>query len=387
MAFAINRIEITREESSMNKMNSWRHYKLAASVLLSIALLSWVHAPSLAGADVSFKGKHIRIMIGFPPGGGHDLEARVIGRHLGKYLPGNPNFIIQNLPGAGGMIQAAYVYNIAKPDGMTLGLFGNIHTLQPITRKGQGVKWDLTKMPLIWAIAGVTVDLVRDSLNARKAKDLLKVDPDKIVVAGRSKGGSSCIRGQLALQLLNITKYRPVCAYKGTANVSAAMERGEVSFFTASAAHLIGGGAFVDQHKRGLVYPIWHSGILKADGKIVRAPSVKGDIPTLYEVYKDVHGKPPKGLMWEAWHAVSLGMSKLTRTLVLPPGTPSGYVGVLRTGIKRMIRDPKFVAEWEKILGQPLAPLLVSPEEGERVKNKLMSPAPWQEFLRKFVWG
>jgi tripartite-type tricarboxylate transporter receptor subunit TctC len=285
------------------------------------------------------------------------------------------------------MIQAAYVYNLAKPNGLTIGLFGSSHGMQALLLKQESIKYNLAKMPVVWAIAGVTVDLVRDFLNARKAKDLLKVDPDKIVVAGRSKGGSSCIRGQLALRLINIKGYRPVCAYKGTAVVRGAMERGEVSFFTASAAHLIGSGSFVDMHKRGLVYPMWHSGILKEDGTIVRAPSVKGNVPTLYEVYKDMNGKPPSGPMWESWKAVSLDMSKLTRTLVLPPGTPPDRVATLRTGIVRMAKDPRFVADWERIFGQPIAPLLVSPKEGEKIKNAVMKSAPWQEYLRKFVWG
>ena len=123
-----------------------------------------------------------------------------------------------------------------------------------------------------------------DTQEARKAKDMLKVDPAKIILAGRSIGGSSCIKGQMALQLLNI-KYKPICAYRETAVIKAAMERGEASFFTASAAHLLGSGSFVDLHQRKLVYPMWQSGILKPDGKIVRAPSVKGDVPTLLEVY------------------------------------------------------------------------------------------------------
>lgn len=368
---------------------SSRRLKVALGFIGCVAILAWVHVSSPTSADAaeSVAGKTIRILIGYPPGGGHDLEARVMARHLGKYLPGKPTIIVQNMPGAGGMIQAAYVYNIAKPDGLTIGLFGSSHGMQALLLKKESVKYNLAKMPVVWAIAGVTVDLVRDFLNARKAKDLLKVHPDKIVVAGRSKGGSSCIRGQLALRLIDIKGYRPVCAYKGTAVVRGAMERGEVSFFTASAAHLIGSGAFVDMYKRGLVYPMWHSGILKVDGTIVRAPSVKGDVPTLYEVYKDVHGKPPSGPMWESWKAVSLDLNKITRTLVLPPGTPPDRVATLRTGIIRMAKDPRFVARWEKIFGQDLAPLLVSPEEGERIKNAVMKSAPWQEFLRKFVWG
>ena len=368
---------------------SSRRLKVTLGIMLSAAILVWAHVAPISQAEAAepFKNKSIRILIGYPPGGGHDLEARVMARHLSKYIPGKPRIIVQNMPGAGGMIQAAYVYNRAKPNGLTIGLFGSSHGMQALLLKQESIKYNLAKMPVVWAIAGVTVDLVRDFLNARKAKDLLKVDPDKIVVAGRSKGGSSCIRGQLALRLINIKGYRPVCAYKGTAVVRGAMERGEVSFFTASAAHLIGSGSFVDMYKRGLVYPMWHSGILKADGTIVRAPSVKGDVPTLYEVYKDMNGKPPSGPMWESWKAVSLDMSKLTRTLVLPPGTPPDRVATLRTGIERMAKDPRFVADWERIFGQPLAPLLVSPEEGEKIKNNVMKSAPWQEYLRKFVWG
>ncbi|MFQ5684214.1 MAG: Bug family tripartite tricarboxylate transporter substrate binding protein [Candidatus Binatia bacterium] len=370
-------------------MDRRQRFKVTLGFLFSVAIFSWMVAGSATSAEaaVSFAGKSIRILIGYPPGGGHDLEARVIARHLAKYLPGKPSIIVQNMPGAGGMIQAAYIYNRAKPNGLTFALFGSSHGIQALLLKGENIKYNLAKMPVIWAVGGVTIDLVRDFLNARKAKELLKVDPRKIVVAGRSKGGSSCTRGQLALQLLGIKGYKAVCAYKGTSPIRGAMERGEVSFFTASAAHLIGSGAFVDLHQRGLVYPMWHAGILKADGKIIHAPSVRADVPTFYEVYKDLRGKPPSGPMWEAWSAISLGMAKLNRTLVLPPGTPSDRVATLRKGIKRMAKDPRFVAEWEKIFGQKLAPLLVSPEEADRVKNKVMRPAPWQEFLRKFVWG
>jgi tripartite-type tricarboxylate transporter receptor subunit TctC len=326
-------------------------------------------------------------MVGYPPGGGHDLESRIIARYLGKYLPGKPTILVQNLPGAGGMIMAAQVYARGKPDGTILGLFGSSHALQPLLLKPGEVKYNLGKMNVVWSIAGVNIEIVRDFLNAPTAKDFLKVDRSKLVVAGRSKVGSSCIRGQLALHLLNIKKYTKVCAYGGTAVIKAAMERGEASYFTASAAHLIGGGSFVDLHKRGLVNPLWQAGILKSDGKIIRAASVKGDVPTFHEFLTSVNGKPPSGPMWEARKAVSLGISAINRTLVLPPGTPSGIIATLRKGIKQVAKDPKFIARWEQIFGQPLAPLLVAAEDGEKAKNDVLKPAPWQDFLKEFVWG
>ncbi len=368
---------------------SSRRLKVALGIIGCVAILAWAHVAPISPAEAaeSGAGKSIRILIGYTPAGGHDLEARIMARHLGQYLPGNPHIIVQNMPGAGGMIQAAYMYNRARPDGRTIGLFGRSHGIQAILLKAESIKYDLAKMPLIWAVGGVYVDIVREFLNAKTAKDLMKVDPSKIVVAGRSKGGSSCVSGTMALELLGVKGYNPVCAYAGTAVIRGAMERGEVSFFNASDAHLEGGGAFVDMKQRGMVVPMWQTGIRKSDGKIVRSETVKGDVPTLYEVYKEVHGKPPSGLKWEAWSAVALKMTKFQRSLVLPPGTPTSRVKVLRQAIERMARDPKFVSEWERIFAQKLAPVLVSPEEGDQIKTKVMAPAPWQEYLRKFVWG
>ena len=330
--------------------------------------------------------KTITILIGYPPGGGHDIEARVMGRYLGKYLAGNPKIIVQNMPGAGGMIMSSYVYNRAKPDGNTIGLFGSSHGLQAVLAPPKMVKYDLSKMPIIWSIAGIQVHLTRDFLGARSANDLVtKVDHSKIVVAGRSKQGSSCLRGQLALRLLGIEKYTPVCAYGGTSPIRAAMERSEVSYFVASDAHLVGGGAFVDMHQRGLVFPMYQSGILKGDGTIERSATVKGDVPTLYEVYKAVHKKEPSGPDWEAWRAIGLGISNLTRTLVLPPGIAAAKVKELREAVGKMSKDPGFVKDWERVFGQKLAPVLVTPEDASKIRDETMAAAEWQTHLRKFV--
>ncbi len=368
---------------------SSRRLKGALGIIGCVAVLAWVHvlSPTSAEAAESFAGKTIRILIGYPPGGGHDLEARVMARYLGKYLSGKPSIIVQNMPGAGGMIQAAYTYNRAKPDGLTIALFGRSHGIQALLLKPESIKYNLAKMPLVWSVAGAYLDITREFLGAKTAKDLMKVDPSKIVVAGRSKGGSSCVTGQLSLSILGIKGYKPVCAYRGTAVIAGAFERGEVSFFNASDAHLVGGGAFVDMNQRGMVVPMWQTGIFQSDGKIVRASTIKSDVPTLYEVYKEIHGKPPSGLAWDAWVALSLGMTKFQRSLVLPPATPPSRVRALRKGIDRMARDPKFISRWERIFGQKLAPVLVPAEEGNKIKAKFMAPAPWQEYLRKFVWG
>lgn len=341
---------------------------------------------ALSASPVSAQSSdRIRILIGYPPAGGHDLEARVIGRHLPKYLPGSPTIIVQNMPGAGGMIQGAYMYNRGKPDGSVLAIFGSSHIQANIL--GAGVEYDVGKMPILWAVRSVRVGIAREFLGAKSAKDLTKVDSSKISVAGRSKIDSSCVMGTMGLTLLGVKDYNPVCAYPGTAVIKAAMERGEASFFEASAPHFVGGGAFVELYKKNMVVQMWQSGETTDDGKIVRSKTVHENTPTFAEVYRQVRGKNyPAEPLAEAHKILYNDVhTTLTRTLVLPPGTPPDVVNRLRTAIGKMSDDPAFVKDWERVLGVKFADSRVSPLQAQKITDEFMKPAPWQAELKKFL--
>jgi tripartite-type tricarboxylate transporter receptor subunit TctC len=354
---------------------------LTAIAALGMALMS---LPNGAQAASSYNPKRIKILIGFPPAGGHDLEARVIARHLPKYISGKPSIIVQNMPGAGGKIMAAYIYNRSKPDGATAAIFGSSQLQENIL--GAGVEYDVAKMAIVWAVRSVRVGIVRDFLKAKTAKELTYIDPAKIAVAGRSKTDSSCVTGSMALTLLGIKDFKKVCAYAGTAVIRGAVERGEASFFEASDPHFLGRGAFVEMYKKGMVVQVWQSGEVNADGKIVRADTVNKDTPTFQEAYRSVHGKDPEGPLWDAFKALYNDVhGDLTRTLVLPPGTPSDIVGSLREGIQSMSNDPAFVKDWEKVFGQEFAGVRVPALKAEKIKDDLMKPAPWQGTLKKFL--
>ncbi|MBI4529690.1 MAG: hypothetical protein HY695_38315, partial [Deltaproteobacteria bacterium] len=100
-----------------------------------------------AQVESFYKGKSIRIVVGFTPGGFYDRWARILARHMPKYLPGNPEMLVQNMPGAGSLVAANYVYNVAKPDGLTLGMFQyNLHMDQLAGRKE--VQFDVRKF--VW---------------------------------------------------------------------------------------------------------------------------------------------------------------------------------------------------------------------------------------------
>lgn len=364
-------------------MDRKRHGRVFLYGALCMALALSLALPA-SPLQAQSSGDRMRILIGFPPAGGHDLEARVIGRHLPKYLPGNPTIIVQNMPGAGGMIQGAYMYNRGKPDGSTMAIFGSSHVQANIL--GADVEYDVGKMPIVWAVRSVRVAIVRDLLNAKSAKELTTIDPATITVAGRSKIDSSCVMGTMGLTLLGIKGYTPVCAYPGTAVIRAAVDRGEASFFEASAPHFVGGGAFVELYKKGMVVQMWQSGETTDDGKIVRSKTVHENTPTFQEAYRQVHGKDPSGPLWDAHKVLYNDVhTTLTRTLVLPPGTPPEVVNRLRRAIEKMSDDPAFVKDWERVLGVKFADSRVSALEAQKITNEFMKPAPWQKALKKFL--
>jgi len=354
--------------------------------LASLMVWSWVLSAGPSRAFAASEIKRVRILIGYTPAGGHDLEARVIGRHLPRFMPGNPTVIVQNMPGAGGMIMGAYLYNRVRPraDAITAGIFGGSHLQAAVI--GQGVEYDLGKMPITWAVRGVRVGIIRDLLNAKSAKDLTRIDPGKIVVAGRSKTDSSCVMGGMAMTILGIKDYKPVCGYAGTAVIRAAVERGESTFFDASDAHFVGNGAFVELYKKHQVVQVWQAGLLTDNGKIVRSPTVREDTPTFLEAYREAHGKDPSGPLWDAFRTLYNSVhGSLNRVLVMPPNTPPDRVDMLRQSIARMADDPAFVRDWEKIFGQKFSDARVPALEAEKVKDEFMKPAEWQKSLREFL--
>src|SRR5215471_10197981 len=114
-----------------------------------VAVISLVLFAQPATAQESYyKGKTVRIIVGASAGGGYDTYSRTIARHIGKHIPGNPTFVVENMPGAGFLISANYMYNIAKPDGLTIGHFIGGLFLQQLLEK-PGIEFDATKFEFI----------------------------------------------------------------------------------------------------------------------------------------------------------------------------------------------------------------------------------------------
>src|SRR5256714_6897395 len=130
--------------------------------------------PAIAAAQANFAGKTVTIIVGYKPGGGYDATARMLARHLPNHLPGKPTVIVQNMPGGNSIIAANHIYNVAKPDGLTIGTFNRNLPIGQLTRV-QGVKFDMLKFAWIGSAANeATILAIRNDLPYKNFEELRK---------------------------------------------------------------------------------------------------------------------------------------------------------------------------------------------------------------------
>src|SRR5436189_847692 len=266
-------------------------------------LLAALAAIPLAGfAQPSpYAGKTVTIIVGYKAGGGYDATARLLARHLPKHIPGKPTVIVQNMPGANSMIAANHVYNIAKPDGLTIGTFNRNLPIAQLT-KVQGVKYDMTKFEWIGSAANEsTVLAIRNDLPYKNFEELRKAKEP--VVIGSTGPGANTHDFPLLLKDLLGVNLKIVSGYSSSSDIMLAIERKEVD---GRAGSLTSIQPFID---RNLVRPV------------IRARSVEAGIEKL-PVDESLAPNPrAKAIM-----ALRSAPEVVARPYVLPPKTPADIV-------------------------------------------------------------
>src|SRR5262245_9099777 len=194
-----------------------------------VFVLWFFFAPSadLPAQTAFFEGKTARIIVGFSPGGAYDLWARLIARHMGRHIPGNPNFVVENMTGAGSLISANHVYKVAKPDGLTIGKFNGSLMLGQVL--GQpGVEFDARKFEFIGAAVkeDVVCSLTKASGVTSVEKWLAATAPVKL---GAVAPGASPDNSARVLKAVVGLPVQVVSGYRGTAEIRLAADAREVS--------------------------------------------------------------------------------------------------------------------------------------------------------------
>jgi tripartite-type tricarboxylate transporter receptor subunit TctC len=293
-------------------------------LLIGILTVSMFLLPrGILGASY-YEKKMITIVVGYGPGGGYDRMARLLAKHLPKYIPGNPGVIVENRPGADSMIAANYIFNIAKPDGQTIGTFNRGLPFAQLL-KAPGVKFDLTKFPWIGSAASEATALaILNSLPYKTFDELLK---SKTTLNLGSMGPSDS-SGQFPMILKEYLGLNmKMIIYPSSSDCMLAVERKELDGRGGSYSSL---KPFVD---RGLVHCLIRGRVSEPDIE---------KLPVDEDVTKD---KVAKIVM-----AMRSGPDRIGRPYVAPPKTPPEVVNILRDAFAKVANDPEMQADAKKML-------------------------------------
>ena len=318
------------------------------TLLFGFCLMAFLHhgAAAVLAQDNFYKGKTIRLIVGLAPGGGFDTYSRVIARHIGKHIPGNPTTVVDNMPGAASLLAANHLYKVAKADGLTVGNFVGGLVFQQILGL-PGVEFDGRKFEYLGVPAQDNFMIGVAKSTGIASIDQWKASGTVLKIGGVAPGGGTddipkVLKTTLGLPL------QMVSGYKGTSPVRLAFNAGEVHGICNS----------------------WES--FKATW---RSELDRGEVNFLVQANLKPHPEQPN-LPWAPDLAKSEEARKmiltaarvngvLNRFYVLPPGTPKDRVALLRKAFMSTLKDPEFVADTQK------AKLDLDPIDGEEIQRQV----------------
>ena len=347
---------------------------------LGLLMIAGFQTPGFAAEKAPFyQGKTLNIVINFAAGGPTDIESRIFAKHLSRHIPGQPSITVQNMGGGGGLIAVNYIGEVAKPDGFTAAYFTGALFQQQI--KDQALRVDLSKFGFITGVHGVTVSYIRSEVppGIKKPSDFVKAQ--KFRAAGLGVSSSKDVRFRLSFDLLGL-KYDYVTGYNNSSDARLAVQRNEAQYHDET---LPSYRTQVEPQmvKTGMVTPVYYTDLVAPSGEIL----VSRDVPELQpftHYYRDVFGKMPSGIKYEALKAANMSSTNMTRMVLMPPKAPPETIATLRKAFDSLSRDQDFLQD--AIATMRFQPRFEVGEAGERLFQRASQTSPEiVNFLRKYI--
>ena len=299
-----------------------------------LALLAALAAGPAARAQTPaefYRGKTVKIMIAGAPGAAYDFVGRVLAAHIGKYIPGNPAVLVENVPGAASLVLLNNTYNKAARDGTVFSLSLNGVVLEPrlkvLSREGGATNFDLSRMEFVGTPTQQPQVLwVFHKTPFQTAADLTKI---KAIMGSTAPGGDNSILPALSNVFLG-TKMEVVTGYPSVNNIFLASETGEVHGGTVNYSSLAGKTDWVAEKKARVLLQFG----------VERIPELP-DVPTAIELARDEVGR-------QALRVYALKY-KTTYPFILPPGVPPDRIAILRAAFMATMKDPGFIEDSRRI--------------------------------------
>lgn len=281
------------------------------------------------GASTYYDGKTIKLIVGFSAGGGFDTYSRVIGRHMGKHIPGNPVIVVENMTGAASLLAANHVYKVAKPDGLTILNFHGNQVVNQIIGK-PGIEFDARKFEYLGSPTQDNVACAFTKASGITSFDRLRNAKTPVKMGGVAPGDTTYNTAKLLQAALNLP-IQLVAGYKGTAEVKLAAETGEVA-----------GGCWQWES----IKSIWRQGLDSGNVAVVLQVNPKphaelAKVPNAIDYAPNENGRQ---LLKYGGH----DPAAITRLYAVAPGTPKDRVQMLRKAFGEVMKDPEFIADSKK---------------------------------------
>jgi tripartite-type tricarboxylate transporter receptor subunit TctC len=315
-----------------------------ALVLMSV-VIGASGQPAYSAAPF-YEGKAVRMIVGTAPGGGYDTYTRLIARHFGKYIPGSPTIIVDNMPGAGGLVAANHLFKVAKPDGLTVGHFVGGQFLQQLIGK-PGIEFDAIKFEYIGVPA--QDDFVFGVANTIGITSMEQWFASNTAVKfGAIAAGDGTYDTAKVIEVALGLPIQIVSGYKGTAPIRLAFNSGEV-----------GGLSNSWQSFRST----WRKELETGEVVLVLQLSAKShpDLPKVPLAMNLAKTDEARKLI----QAVTQAHGAAVRPYVLPPGTPKDRIEILRKAFMETVKDPELLNEASK------ANLEINPGSGEELERNV----------------
>jgi tripartite-type tricarboxylate transporter receptor subunit TctC len=347
-------------------------------IALAAALLVAAVASDARAEEPYYKGKRLTVLVNFAAGGPADIESRIFAKHLVKHIDGQPTLVVQNMDGAGGLIGAQYLGEVAPKDGTMLGAL-------------TGTAWIYASDPERWRVdfrsyefiarqPSTTIHFVRTDVppGIKEQADIVKAQG--LIAGGLSADTSKDLRLRLALDMLGIP-FKYVTGYRSSPPARLALQRGEIHMFSESPPSYR--SVVVPQLVTpGIAIPVFYDEVLDPPPPQRQMEGLT--IPTFQQLYRKVKGTAPSGQYWDAYRTLYEMNNALLRLIALPPGAPRPAYDAISKAIAQLNQDQEFAAEAMKVM-EFIPEYETAPDMSERVRAMLVASPEMRNYINEYT--
>jgi tripartite-type tricarboxylate transporter receptor subunit TctC len=325
-----------------------------------------------------YKGKRLTVLINFAAGGPADIEGRIFAKYLVKHIDGAPSLVVQNMDGAGGLIGAQYLGEIAPKDGTVLGALTGTAWIYASDR----ARWrvDFRNYEFVARQPSTTIHFVRTDVppGIKEPTDIVKAKG--LIAGGLSADTSKDLRLRMGLDMLGVP-YQYVTGYRSSPPARLALARGEVHMFSESPPSYR--SVVVPQLiTPGIAIPVFYDEI--ADPPPASKQLEGLVIPSFPQLYKKIKGTAPAGELWNAYRTLFAMNNAMLRLVALPPGAPRGAYDALSKAIGRLADDTEFAEESMKVM-EFIPEYETAPDMSQQIRAMLVASPEMRHYINDYM--